>query len=406
MSLLYSFAIRCYYAAIWVAAWRNLKARKWIQGRRKINEDTEGIRQQQKPAVWFHCASVGEFEQAYPLIHLIRNDFPKYAIHITFFSPSGYEYAKNKYPEESISYLPLDTTMEVEHFLRRIQPKLIILIKYEFWYNLIQKAHQKSIPILSVSSIFRPNQIFFAWYGGIFRKSLSRITHFFIQNEESALLLNQLKIHQHTVVGDTRFDRVLANSKEPFSNSILETFLNNQPAFIGGSVWNSDIPALQYILQQLPSDWKIILAPHEIGHFDTSWIKEKVCFYTQSPDINAKVIILDIVGLLSKTYRYARLSYVGGGFDKGLHNVLEPIVYGHPVMIGPKFQKFNEAVKLVDLGCIFPINVTIQTPHLSDLIQQNEAFRTEISTKIEAFIGVNTNVSDKIAVFLKRNKLL
>jgi 3-deoxy-D-manno-octulosonic-acid transferase len=405
-NLLYTIGIRVYYLGLWIASFGHIKAKKFMEGRKSIPQDTEHLRNSSRPCIWIHCASVGEFEQAYPLIQLLRNEYQGYIYHISFFSPSGYDYAKKKYPSESISYLPFDTPIHIDYFVRRLQPKLVILVKYEFWYNLLSYLHQNQIPVVSVSSIFRANQLYFAWYGKPYQRILSKINHFFVQQEESANLLISIGIKQVTVSGDTRFDRVLENSLTPFSDSILESFVSSFKVFVAGSAWNSDIPALKTILQKLGSDWRIIIAPHEIGHFDTQWLEENCSFYTKYTPSNSRVLILDTIGLLSKVYRFADLSYVGGGFDKGLHNVLEPIVYGKPVLIGPKFQKFNEVVNLVKLGCVFPFDEKVSNPHLEEAIQQNGPLLDEIKTKIEAYMASNANVSEKIAVYLRRSKLL
>lgn len=402
----YYIGIQCYYLGIRIASIKNIKAKQWIQGRKQINTDTESARLSKQKCVWVHCASVGEFEQAIPLIELIENDYPNYLVHITFFSPSGYNYAKRKFPNASISYIPYDTPVALAHFTRRIRPQLLLLVKYEFWFGLLHHLHLKEIPIVSVSSIFRSNQIFFRWYGIFYRKALQHINHFFVQNEASRTLLSAININQVSIVGDTRFDRVLKNSHTLFQNTILEGFVTQDKLFVAGSVWDTDIPILKQIISLLPQDWKIILAPHEINHFNTDWIEENFTTYTNYKYSSSRILILNTIGLLSKTYRWSSFSYVGGGYGVGIHNILEPIVYGKPVIIGPKYDKFAEAVELVDQGCIFPANTTFEIPFIEDIIAQNVAFLSTISTKSKAYISANTNASDKIIVYLRRNKLL
>jgi 3-deoxy-D-manno-octulosonic-acid transferase len=402
LSLLYSIGIRCYYLAIYLSSFKNQKAKKFIEGRKQIPTDIEKIALLSKQTIWFHCASVGEFEQGYPLLTLLRNQYPKYTYLITFFSPSGYEYVQKKYPSEYISYLPYDTDSEIDYFIRKINPKLVLFVKYEFWPTLIQVLSRRKIPIFLMSGIFKSDQVFFRWYGHYFRSVLKKIDYFFLQDEKSEELLHAIGIQNTKVCGDTRFDRVMELSQEDFSNEKIEAFCANQPIFIAGSVWDSDIPVLKEIISALPSNWKIILAPHEVNHFETSWIKEKADFYTSNESLNSKTLIINTMGILSKLYRFSSFTYVGGGLGKGLHNILEPAVYAKPILIGPNFEKFNEAIALVDLGCVFPVEDLKNIPFLIKKITTDNAFLAETKNRFNDYISVNTNVSEKIAVYLKK----
>ena len=255
-----------------------------------------------------------------------------------------------------------------------------------------------------VSGIFRPHQLFFKPLGRFINRLLDPFTFFFVQDDISAQLLNSINIHQHAVTGDTRFDRVEKISRNPFHDAIIENFCTQTAShFVAGSVWNSDIPVLQQIVKALPNNTAIILAPHQIGHFDTDWIKEPIVFYSQyTNNNNARILILDTLGLLSAVYRLARISYVGGGFGHGLHNILEATVYLHPVLIGPRFEKFREAVDLVKLQAAIPItpeNAAEQTTLLWHQSDEKQAVLTD-------YFNTQTNVSEKIAVYLKRNKYL
>lgn len=405
-SLFYTLGIRCYILLLHVAALYHPKARLMVAGRRNLDEDTAGFLRFPGRSVWFHCASVGEFEQGYPLLKLLRNAFPQYRYHITFYSPSGYTFVQKKYPQESISYLPFDTPEQVEHFVRRIRPQAVFIVKYEYWFQLLRTLHRHEIPVLMVSAILRPHHFLFRPIGFAYRPLLRKIRHFFVQNEQSRALLQQWSIPQVTLTGDTRFDRVMEHAQEPLLDAKIKEFATGARLFIGGSVWDSDLPVLKQLVAELPSDWKIILAPHDPAHFDATALNESVDYYTQGSAFSTRMLILDTVGLLASVYRLADFSYVGGGFGKGLHNILEPAVFGKPILIGENYQHFNEAVELVARGCVFPLT---QGEHPKELVQKiisNEAFTREITHQMETYISANTNVSDKIAVFVNRERLL
>lgn len=405
-SMLYTLGMRGYILLLMLASLYHAKARQMIQGRRRLDEDTSGFSSFRGQSVWFHCASVGEFEQGYPLLKLLRNIFPQYRYHITFYSPSGYDFVRKKYPDESISYLPFDIPSDIVHFIRRIRPRAVFIIKYEYWYQLLRTLHQMNIPVIMVSAILRPDHFLFRWYGTVYHSLLRTIRHFFVQNQETAELLNKVSIGQVSIAGDTRFDRVMENLQEPLSDRKILEFTCNEKVFVGGSVWNSDLPVLQKILQELPRDWKIILAPHDIAHFDPTTLHEPVDLYTQSAPFSSRILILNTVGLLSSVYRLANFSYVGGGFGKGLHNILEPAVFGKPILIGPEYSKFNEAVELVRRGCVFPLQTGDEAGPWVDKIVTDPVWMQQLSEQMEAYISLNTNVSDKIAVFVRREGLL
>ena len=403
-SAFYTLGIQAYSLGLRIASLWHPKAKALLAGRARIPDDLEPLQQVNKPILWYHCASVGEFEQAIPLIETLENDAPAYQTLVTFYSPSGYAYAKKRYPTWTIAYLPNDTPAQVNYFVRKVRPHAAFFIKYEFWYNILHACQSKNIPVFLVSGIFRPHQLFFKPLGRFINRLLDPFTFFFVQDDISAQLLNSINIHQHAVTGDTRFDRVEKISRNPFHDAIIENFCTQTAShFVAGSVWNSDIPVLQQIVKALPNNTAIILAPHQIGHFDTDWIKEPIVFYSQyTNNNNARILILDTLGLLSAVYRLARISYVGGGFGHGLHNILEATVYLHPVLIGPRFEKFREAVNLVKLQAAIPItpeNAAEQTTLLWHQSDEKQAVLTD-------YFNTQTNVSEKIAVYLKRNKYL
>lgn len=340
----------------------NDKLRKMWQGeqdavqtlRKKVEPDADYI--------WFHAASLGEFEQGRPLMEQIKKSYPQYKILLTFFSPSGYEVRKNYEGADIITYLPIDTVGNARQFLRTVRPVMAFFIKYEFWYNYLHILQYRGIPAYSVSSIFRPDQVFFKWYGRGYGRVLKCFTRFFVQNEESKKLLESIGIYDTMVVGDTRFDRVLQIKEASKQLPIVERFVKGTPedpkkVFVAGSSWQPDEEIfLKYFNNH--RDWKLIVAPHVIGEdhlkFIFSLIKDKkVVRYTQATEDNvaeADVLIIDCFGLLSSVYHYGDVAYVGGGFGVGIHNVLEAAVWGMPVLFGPNNKHFAEAQGLLQSG--------------------------------------------------------
>lgn len=313
--------------------------------------------------IWFHAASLGEFEQGRPLIESIRKDYPEYKILLTFFSPSGYEVRKDYEGADIICYLPLDTIRNARRFLRAVRPVMAFFIKYEFWYNYMHILKHRNIPAYSVSSIFRPDQVFFKWYGRQYRTVLKCFTHFFVQNNESKELLGKLGITEVDVVGDTRFDRVLQIKEASKHLPIVESFTKNaKKVFVAGSSWQPDEDIfLKYFNDK--RDWKLIIAPHVIGEDHLKQILNhvegrKVVRYTQATIDNvadAEILIIDCFGLLSSIYNYGTVSYVGGGFGVGIHNVLEAAVWDIPVIFGPNNKHFQEAQGLMKANGGFEI---------------------------------------------------
>lgn len=340
----------------------NDKLRKMWQGER---DAVQTLRKKVEPDadyIWFHAASLGEFEQGRPLMEQIKKSYPQYKILLTFFSPSGYEVRKNYEGADIITYLPIDTVGNARQFLRTVRPVMAFFIKYEFWYNYLHILQYRGIPAYSVSSIFRPDQVFFKWYGRGYGRVLKCFTRFFVQNEESKKLLESIGIHDTMVVGDTRFDRVLQIKEASKQLPIVERFVKGTPedqkkVFVAGSSWQPDEEIfLKYFNNH--RDWKLIVAPHVIGEdhlkFIFSLIKDKkVVRYTQATEGNvadADVLIIDCFGLLSSVYHYGDVAYVGGGFGVGIHNVLEAAVWGMPVLFGPNNKHFVEAQGLLQSG--------------------------------------------------------
>ncbi|MCC7030109.1 MAG: 3-deoxy-D-manno-octulosonic acid transferase [Chitinophagaceae bacterium] len=399
MIVLYNIGIRFYYLLVFMASLRNEKAKKWIAGRKSALQQLKDQKGRSTRTIWFHCASVGEYEQALPLIELMKESYGQFQLLVTFFSPSGYEYARLKYPAQYITYLPLDTAVNMRQFVKEADPVAVFIIKYEFWYHLLKTLSDKNIPVFLISGIFRKQQLFFHPAGILHRKMLGFFTHLFVQDTGSADLLSTLKIKQVTVAGDTRFDRVISNKSVPFQDMQIQRFAGDQQVFIAGSVWNSDIPVLKAIVEALPAEWRILIAPHEPGHFQTDWIAEPFCFYTAQTSPPARIMVLDTIGLLSRLYRFADFVYVGGGFGKGIHNILEPAVYFKPVLIGKNYHKFKEAHDLLALGAA----LTVNSENAAILIKNtifDEIKYLQIVNSLKSYIAANTNLSEKILVLV------
>lgn len=363
MVILYDLLLRIYFLLVLVVSVSNDKAKKFIRGRwrifKRIRLDMTG----DDPRIWFHCASLGEFEQGRPVIEAYRKSHPNTKIVLTFFSPSGYEIRKNYEGVDFVYYLPLDTFFNARRFVRIVKPQAAVFVKYEFWYHYLQALHSKNIPTYVISAIFRPNQIFFRWYGGMFRGILRHYQQIFVQNQASKDLLSQIGMNNVTVSGDTRFDRVVQIAKNAKHLQLLEAFAGHGFVLIAGSTWPDDETILIQLVAANPS-LKLVLVPHEVGEGHLANIVEKLgtlkyVRYTQASVETvavSQVLIVDIVGILSSTYQYGKVAYIGGGFGVGIHNTLEAATFGMPVMFGPNYQKFQEAKDLIAQGGAFSIS--------------------------------------------------
>jgi len=354
----YNLVIYLYLLGVAVYSLFNEKVRKMWRGER---DAFRMLREQVDPEakyVWFHAASLGEFEQGRPLMERLRSEHPEYKILLTFFSPSGYEVRKDYKGADIICYLPLDTITNARRFLRLIRPVKAYFIKYEFWYNYLHILKHRHVPVYSVSSIFRPDQVFFKWYGLQYRRVLNCFTHFFVQNEQSRELLAQIGITCVSITGDTRFDRVLQIKEQAKHLPVVEQFVNESPkVFVAGSSWPPDEDIFIRYFREHP-EWKLIIAPHVIDEDHLQQIEQKlegrkVARYTQMTNGAHgadEILIIDCFGLLSSIYHYGDVAYVGGGFGVSIHNTVEAAVWGVPVIFGPNNQKFQEAQELKACG--------------------------------------------------------
>lgn len=398
---MYSLAIYLYMMCVNIVALFHKKARLMTRGQRdtwRILSQTVG----NDSYVWFHAASLGEFEQGRPLMERLRRTHPEQKILLTFFSPSGYEVRKNYQGADIVCYLPFDTPLNARRFVRLARPKAAYLIKYEFWHNYINVLHQHNIPTYSVSSIFREQQIFFKWYAKGYAKSLKRITHFFVQNEESKQLLQQIGVTDVTVVGDTRFDRVIDIQSEAKDLPLCEAFAKGKKVLVAGSSWAPDEDILiDYFNQH--KDLRLILAPHVVSEEHLCEIESKLQRpaqrYTTADAESAaaaECLIVDSYGLLSSIYRYATVAYVGGGFGVGIHNVPEAAVYGIPVIIGPNNKKFREAQALLKNGGCREIHNATDFQKIMDQFTTEPDELKQAGERAGQYIHNNAGAADKI----------
>ncbi|OYT12505.1 MAG: 3-deoxy-D-manno-octulosonic acid transferase [Bacteroidetes bacterium 4572_112] len=365
MRYLYSFSIRIYAVLLKIASLFVPKAKKWVDGRKNIFDK---IKAEVEPGniVWFHAASVGEFEQARPLIEVLKNDYPNKKILITFFSPSGYELRKDYELADYVFYLPIDTPQNAFKFLEAIKPETVFFIKYEFWFNYINEIHSRLIPLYLVSGIFREKQHFFKWYGSWFAKHLPMFKHIYVQDKASAKLLGSLKARNFSISGDTRFDRVYQNTLSVQPYDTVAHFVGDSKILLAGSSWPQDEDLLIRYLINTEQNIKLIIAPHEIHENHLISIEKSFRDFNpirwsqhQSKDDdlqNSKVLIIDSVGKLMHLYQYADVAYIGGGFGVGIHNILEAACFGKPIAFGPNYQKFKEARDLIELKGAFSIS--------------------------------------------------
>ena len=362
--MIYNLIIYVYLLGVAIYSRFNEKVRKMWRGEREAVRILKEKVDPEAKYVWFHAASLGEFEQGRPLMEQLRKDHPEYKILLTFFSPSGYEVRKNYEGADIITYLPLDTITNARRFLRAIHPVMAFFIKYEFWYNYLHILKYRHVPVYSVSSIFRPDQVFFKWYGRQYGRVLNCFTHFFVQNEISKELLAKIGINNVTIVGDTRFDRVLQIKEASKQLPIVETFKQDAKVFVAGSSWPPDEEIFIKFFNE-HKDWKLIIAPHVIGEDHLKQIEKllegrKVARYTSLENLDnlerldslekTDALIIDCFGLLSSIYHYGDVAYVGGGFGVGIHNLLEAAVWDVPVFFGPNNQRFQEAQGLKQNG--------------------------------------------------------
>lgn len=407
MVLLYNFLLRLYFVLVLIASVRNDKAKKFINGRKRIFRKIRKEIDVNAPKIWVHCASLGEFEQGRPVIEAYKKQHPEVKVVLTFFSPSGYEVRKNYAGADYIYYLPLDTYFNAKKFVSIINPKAAIFVKYEFWYHYLKTLHKNHVPTYVISAIFRPNQVFFKWYGGLFRGMLKNYKQIFVQNQKSKDLLSTINVHNVTISGDTRFDRVAEIAANAKSLPVVESFAKNNFVVVGGSTWAPDEDLLVEFVKK-HQDVKMIIAAHETHESHIVEIMGKLqgvpsIRYTEATPENVanyRVLVIDVIGILSSVYQYGKVGYIGGGFGVGIHNTLEAATFGLPVLFGPNYQKFQEAKDLVATGGAFPItnydevNSAIEMLHSNPekLAQSSGAAKSYVASQVGATAAILAQV--------------
>jgi len=356
MKVIYNIGILIYSALVRILSPFNNKARLWVSGRKSWYGKLKQQIIQGERYIWIHCASLGEFEQGRPVIEAIKESRLDFKIALTFFSPSGFEIRKNYQHADVISYLPSDTHRNAEKLVGLIKPYLVIFVKYEFWNNFISVLKTRDIPLYLISGVFHPEQPFFKWYGSFFRKILNNFSWIFVQDNHSVELLSGIGIENVSVAGDTRFDRVIQIAGNAKDIPLLESFRGDEKLFLAGSSWKQDEEIICQYINRFPDRMKWVFAPHEVNNKNIERLEKLIAVkhvrfsqYTEN-SAGARVMIIDNIGMLSSAYRYAYIAAIGGGFGKGIHNILEPACWGIPVLFGPKHEKFREAGGLINTG--------------------------------------------------------
>lgn len=398
------------------AAIFNPKARLWLSGR---SEFPVLVQNELSKTVWMHCASLGEFEQGRPVLEQLKSSHPDLKFVLTFFSPSGYEAAKNYSGADHIFYLPMDNMFAAKKFIVNINPSLVLWVKYEYWFYYLQELKKRNIPVLLVSGIFRKDQPFFKWYGGIWKNMLECFDHFFVQNEASKKMLGIAGITANvTVSGDTRFDRVIEIAKQSLNNEIIHSFCNGHKVLVAGSTWEDDEVILAAYGDETHHAVKMVIVPHELdaAHLDSvkKMFKKSVCYSEierQPGLLNAihqyDTLIVDTIGMLSRLYSFGFINYIGGGFtNDGIHNILEAAVWGKPVIIGENYEKYFEAVALVDCGAAESITDTNELKQLIDDWISNAAAYQESADAAMEYVYANGGATNTILEYIQVNRLL
>ena len=399
---MYTIAIYLYALAVRLASLTNRKARLMIKGHRKTWRTLRDHAKERQHYVWFHAASLGEFEQGRPLMERLRREHPEKRILLTFFSPSGYEVRKDYAGADLVCYLPFDTPLNARRFVRLVQPEKAFFIKYEFWHHYIDELHRAGVPVYSVSSIFRNDQIFFRPYGRGYARVLHHFNHFFVQNEASRRLLNSLGVTQVSVTGDTRFDRVIDIRNQAKSLPLAAALTGDSRTIVAGSTWPPDEEILIPYFNS-HTELKLIIAPHEVNEERLRSIEQRLkrpaLRYSQAtPESSAQAdcLIIDGYGLLSSLYRYATLAYVGGGFGVGIHNVPEAAVYGVPVFFGPNNQRFREARDLINEGGSFEVTSADDFQAQADRLLADERALAKSGQAAGDYIRRNSGATEAI----------
>lgn len=414
MRYLYSFGIRCYAMAVGIASLFNPKAKQMLAGWRQTFGRLSVAPVGSGKTAWFHASSLGEFEQARPVLEEFRRRHPEYKICVTFFSPSGFEVRKDYPQADFVCYLPMDTQANAIRFVNLLRPSVAFFAKYDYWFNYLEQLRRRNVPTYIFSAIFRPRQYFFQWYGKWFLRQVgSCFTHLFVQNEESQQLLQSHGIGHVSIAGDTRFDRVHAIAQEAKRNDKVEQFLSlhsGDPVLLAGSSWEPDEELLMRYLQHRDGRLVLILAPHVIGKSHLEWIKkslpkgQRCTFYSQMGDADpqSRVLIIDNMGMLSSLYRYAQVAYIGGGFGAGIHNILEAVTFGKPVVFGPNYHKFKEACDIIDVKGGYTFDRYEQLEATLDRLFDNDETYRHASQQCTQYMQHNLGATELILALVDK----
>jgi 3-deoxy-D-manno-octulosonic-acid transferase len=410
LQLLYNFGLFLFTFGAKIAALFHPKARLFVRGRRGLFAQLKAVAQANAQVAWFHCASLGEFEQGRTVMEAYRAKHPQHKILLTFFSSSGYEVRKDYAGADFVFYLPIDTPRNARRFIRCVNPAVAVFIKYEFWYNLLRQLQQNEVPTYIVSAIFRPQQVFFKWYGAFFRKMLHTYRILFVQDEQSVTLLKSIGIENVQCVGDTRFDRVLAHTRQPADLPLVDAFANHTPTLVAGSTWPPDEEKLAEAWAAMPAEARLVIAPHEVTEPHVKAIEKLFAAhcpvrYTHlhsAADLqSARVLIIDTIGILLSAYRYGQVAYIGGGFSAtGIHNTLEAAAYGLPVLFGPNYAKYAEAHELLAAGAARSVS---NLAALNDVLHEwlfNAAAQHTAGRQAAHYVESRSGASNKVIKWL------
>jgi len=395
MHLLYNLSIKTYGFIIRIAALFNGKAKSWIKGRKDFFKNLPTL--PDKPICWVHCASLGEFDMVLPVLRKLKEKNPDYFLVVTFFSPSGMNhYHKRNHPVDLVLYLPLDSPNNAKKFMSYLKPELGFIVKYEFWHNHILEAKKNGTKLYSIGTLFRHNQHYFKFYGGFFRKTLRLFDYFFTQNQNTIDPLKSIEIEKSVICGDPRIDQVLQNKKHFIPNPRIETFLKGRKALIIGSSWEDDEKVIfPFILEK--HNYPVIIAPHDIREENIRRIEKNLSGitqrFTEEQNKESQVLILDTIGHLNTVYHYGNFAYVGGGFSGKLHNILEPAVFGLPVVFGPKHKRFPEAQAFIELGIGFSVQTKEDFKEIEKkIVESIDLLNTKTASYIESQHGIDEKI--------------
>lgn len=409
MRFTYTIIVHLAYLLAVAVSWFNKKTMLWVKGRKNWKQNLQKW-QRRNRVYWFHAASLGEFEQGLPVMEALKNSVPGCSVVVSFFSPSGYEVRKNHKIADLVLYLPLDTNYNARYLTDLLNPDAVFFIKYEFWHYYLKELKKRQIPVYLLSGIFRPGQPFFKWYGRWFRENLDAFRHLFVQNEQSAKLLNSIGIKNVSITGDTRFDRVVKNSGQTRDIPVVREFSAGSVCMVAGSTWPADENLLIPFIHEAPDHIRFIIAPHEIGKDHINRIvksisKDLILFSEASPERvkDKKVLIIDNIGMLSQIYRYGKIAYIGGGFGKGIHNILEAAVYNIPVIFGPNHHKFKEAIELAEAGGGFPVDSESGFRNIMSKLISFDGFYETAAAKAGDYVRTHAGSTARIMNFLKQD---